>query len=297
MDHLAQLPDQHGHTDDFDVTILDKIIKGPQRLYQKLGNCIGFANWHYIRIITVLAFLTLLLIPLNVLVNIFFSYRLDPAGFFSEHSGYHYNKNYTGGILAAWWVHKLSTMFWTGFAVLHMMIITCTGVIVPNHYRNRMYRLVHMCTGSGILFFSSTAAICGAIVMTQKDARYDFFTQWFLYMPMVLVIICVPLIAFDRLNVVVFGARIHKAYHAFFGCILVLPPLAMMIQFCTYSALVAVQNKSNDYLSWKISMGFSIVFGIISTFLFTFNAYFMAEVQKQAHGEDNNHQQADNHIN
>lgn len=265
-----------------DVPILDRIIRVPEKGYAKLASCIGRDNWHYIRTIVILAFLTLLLIPLNVLVNVFLSYRLDPAGFFSEHSGYHYSKTYTGGILAAWWCHKLSTIFWTAFAVLHMMLITVTGVAVPDTYRNRKYRIAHMCCGAGILFFACSAATCGAIVMTAKDARYDTFTQWFLMMPLAIVMICVPLIAFDRFLVVALGVKIHKAYHAFAGCLLVLPPLAMMIQFCTYSAIVAIQNKSNDYTSWKISMACSIVFGFISTFLFTFNAYYMSGVEKPA---------------
>lgn len=161
--------------------------------------------------------------------------------------------------------------------MIHMMIITVSGATLKDRYKNKTYRFAHICTGSAILFFASTAAIAGAIVMNTGDARYDQFTKWFLLMPLTLVFICVPYIAFDRFLHVKLGISIPLPYHAFFGCLLVLPPIAMMIQFCAYSAIVAVQKKVDDYADWKWSFFISIVGGITSTFLFTFNAYYMTK--------------------
>lgn len=80
-------------------TLLNLIISFPEKFYSLLSRCIGTENWTYINSIIGLAFITLLMIPGNIAVNIFLSYRLDPTGLFIK-TGYEYSQHYTGGILA-----------------------------------------------------------------------------------------------------------------------------------------------------------------------------------------------------
>jgi len=266
-------------------------------------------------VIYVLALLTFLLIPLNIIVNGVFSYRLDPAGFFSEHSGYQYKKKYTGYVLVFFWIHKIGTIFWNLCSISHVLFLTLGGarnrgdrskvdqnrscVCLQRSWFQAHANRVHRILGIGVLITSMTSAIAGTVVMFQKDARYDSFTQFFLYLPMIVVYVSVPCIAVDRFllrrrvrtrlteQITSFQtveprlvmAEMRKehssVYHAFFGFLLLLCPLAMMLQFILYSILVAMQNKSDDYKSWKASMFLAMLLGVLSCFSFVFNALFM----------------------
>eukprot|EP01060_Flectonema_neradi_P034512 TRINITY_DN6070_c0_g1_i1.p1 TRINITY_DN6070_c0_g1~~TRINITY_DN6070_c0_g1_i1.p1 ORF type:complete len:308 (+),score=50.89 TRINITY_DN6070_c0_g1_i1:68-991(+) len=214
----------------------------------------------------VLAMITLVGTPIFViLVNTFLSYRLDPAGFFVEHSTYSYGNETVltprESYNSLWWTHKIMTMTWSIMILTHMMVITLWGFVGG----------IHELFGFIVIMSAFISATAGLNMEVEGKLRYDNFTRVFIYMAAATTyLLILGFIITRSFKIVICGKRIG---HHWFGYPLMIPPVGMLIQFIIYSfGLLISGDSDDDYLWWRISMWVCMFIATIISINFIANA-------------------------
>lgn len=212
--------------------------------------------------IKVLAIVTFLLVPLDILINVFLSYRLDPAGFFKNHTGYQYSRNLTGTYESVFWTHKLTTIIWACSIVVHICVITVWGKVGCGF---------HELLGGSIVLSVNIAATSGLNMLVEGAIRYDTFTAAFVLIAAVFNYLLSMLFFVTHILTPIVRIRNYRVvlHHSKIGFMFLISPLGMLMQFIIYSILVAIVNdSSHDYLVWQISLWVCQVAAIVMTFFF-----------------------------
>eukprot|EP01124_Arcella_intermedia_P017368 TRINITY_DN24134_c0_g1_i1.p1 TRINITY_DN24134_c0_g1~~TRINITY_DN24134_c0_g1_i1.p1 ORF type:complete len:344 (+),score=48.57 TRINITY_DN24134_c0_g1_i1:36-1034(+) len=238
-----------------------------------------------ITLIRALAIVSMMLIPLTICVNIFFSYRLDPVGYFQCYSNYSYAlsidctladtvyaRTACRSYSSAFWTHKITTAIWTCVIILHVCLITVWG---------KLNWGVHELLGFSVLLCANLAATSGLIMVQADLLRYDTFTKFFV----ITAAVVVYLLTLLWLLSVVFKPRCwaYDCHHSNFGFLYLFPPLAMVIQFIIYSIGLAFKGVTsggcheeslhNDYTLWRTSLWVCGAVALVMSVLF-YTSYF-----------------------
>jgi len=220
-----------------------------------------------VRAIMVLAIVTFLLVPLDIIVNIFWSYRLDPVGYFQCYSNYSYSLNFNcdtddtnnmfwvacESYTSAWWAHKITTILWACGIVIHVCLITVWG---------KLNWGIHEFLGASVILSSNIAATSGLIMVGSQLVRYEGYTSFFVITAAVFTYVLTILFFLSF----VFSPKCFswKIHHSNFGFLFLTAPLGMLLQFIIYSIIVGIEGskdsgcsaapREGDFTAWKISL-------------------------------------------